>query len=96
MLKACFKLFPNLETITMEMSSSDFQLTEMLQKSFTNHQTDINKMKINWLNMREIVSKKAQPYLVYFRGNFFQDESKVVDIHKKQVGRPFAIFFHPS
>lgn len=70
------------------MEASDFIGCAEMEKVIVNRKVDTAGNKINWMNIREILLKKDDPFKLYIKTNHNDQAYVTVDIKKKQRGRP--------
>lgn len=59
------------------MKSQDFLSSKKIEKKVINRKICINKNKINWLIIKQIILKKDDPYLITMISDSVFDTSKV-------------------
>lgn len=77
-------------TVT-KLKREDFFSVAPLEDGITNRKKDVQGNKINWLSFREIELLKDKPLSMLVR-TAFNGTQHEVNISKKKVGRPTAIF----
>lgn len=71
----------NNEFVIRRLASTDFFSVKDLEKAITNRKFDINKQKINWLLVHEIVLNKSEPTIIKMKKNP-TDDFQTVNIGK--------------
>lgn len=66
------------------MSSNDFLSTENLESAITNRKMTETKAKVNWLHLRQIKLETNEPYKLFVKTDFSQDEYSVINLEKRK------------
>jgi hypothetical protein len=75
------------------MTAKKFYSTEHLEKEIVNRKVDVNKNKINWMKVREVMIEKSKPFSIYMKEDLEQEGYYEIDIKKVKVGRPATFHF---
>ena len=68
----------------VEMFKEDFLSTKELEKTITNRKVTVDKLKLNWLNMRQIQVRRSDPASLFFRDTFDEVEPwKEINIKRR-------------
>ena len=69
------------------LNETDFLSTKPLEDIITNRKVDVNNTPVSWLQSREIILRKAEPYCLIMKRSLNGEEQKV-DITTRLKGGP--------
>lgn len=71
------------------MESRDFVGTQKLEKNIVNSKISVNKKKINWLKIKEILLKKEELFSIFIKTS--EDDFEKINMEKKVRGTVFLL-----
>ncbi|KAJ8874654.1 hypothetical protein PR048_025520 [Dryococelus australis] len=80
--------------VVILMEVSDFIGCSEMKKNIVNRKVDTTGNKVNWMDIREIILRKDNPFLLYIKTDHNDQAYVTVDLKKKQPGRPSISTFY--
>ena len=78
--------------VAVRMATPDFISLEGVKKRIVKRKTNSQKQKVNWLDIRWIQVRKEKPFHLFYKYSLNTLESwKILDVQKRQPGRPIDI-----
>lgn len=84
LMKTCRKKNP---FVVNDMLAEELFSTLEIEQKITNRKVNTNKEKVNWLKIRTIKICKAEPFTIFYKTNFRDDEYTEINIKKRIKSR---------